>query len=128
MDRKTRQELQDALKALPADAPTRLILQAETGAAPASDPPQPHQFDTREDFRRALIDHDMSADDPGFDALLDRLHALGLRTQVARQSNTVLVEGDPMRLHGALEVDGIEDAAFDKALDLIRPLKPKADK
>lgn len=123
MDRETLRRLQDALKARPKGSTERLILQAAPEPTAQSEPPSPDRFASRTAYRKALIDHENAAQGPGLDALVGRLNALGLETKVSRPSNAVVVKGPPAALAEALEQEGIEDADFDREIELIRPNK-----
>ncbi|TNF21082.1 MAG: hypothetical protein EP318_08485 [Rhodobacteraceae bacterium] len=124
MDRKSLEKIRNQLKVKPADSTERLVLQAAPAAPSPARAPTPDQFPTRLDYRKALIAHENRRATPDLDALVERLHALGLETRVSRPSQTVVVEGKPAALRQALEQDGVEDAQFDAEIELIRPVKP----
>lgn len=121
MELKQRQSLQKALRSLPLDRPARLILQSQAAPEFYHAPPTPDQFQTRLEFRRALIDYECASDHSSVEALAVRLRGLGLTVRVASHSGTVVVQGKPALLAQALDDNGIESADFDRKIELIKP-------
>ena len=121
MDLKQRETLQQALKSLPVDNTQKLILQSQPPPQPRSVEPSPGRFRTRQEFRKALIDHQSTSDSTRIDALANRLRGLGLEVRVVGSSGTVIVEGRPPLLAQALEDAEIESADLDRQIELIKP-------
>jgi len=103
-------------------SPLRLILAVREGAV-LRPPPNPDQFDSRIEYRRALIarqEEKAAASD--ISGLAGRLSNLGLKVITGRLTHTIVVEGEMDTLLKALEDDAVVSAAPGEDMELIRPL------
>ncbi|WHZ34207.1 hypothetical protein [Sagittula sp. MA-2] len=128
MDEESLKKLQAELGAKPSGGTERMILQtARPTRSRGAAAPAPDAFPDRTAYRKALIDFEDAQGAPGLDALVGKLQALGLKTSVARGVQAVVVEGAPDALSRALEAEEVEDAEFDRAVDLVRPRRPSEE-
>jgi hypothetical protein len=106
----------------------RAILHLDTppSAAPAADPPapRPETFRSREDYRRAVVQHRSKelAKDQG--PTIQKLRDLSLAVRGGSLGRTVVVEGDAENLANGLALPGVCEAHLDQDIELIEPVRP----
>ncbi|EBA06998.1 hypothetical protein [Sagittula stellata] len=128
MDDESLKKLQAELGARPSGGTERMILQTVRPTRSRGGPsPAPEAYPDRTAYRKALIDFEDGQGAPDLDALVGKLQALGLKTSVARGVQAVVVEGAPEALSRALEAEEVEDAEFDRAVDMVRPRRPSKE-
>lgn len=128
MDEESLKKLQAELGARPSGGTERMILQTARPTRSRGGPaPAPEAYADRTAYRKALIDFEDRQGALDLDALVGKLRALGLKTSVARGVQAVVVEGAPEALSRALEAEEVEDAEFDRAVDMVRPRRPSKE-
>ena len=94
-------------------------------AAPAADSsaPRPETFRSREDYRRAVVQHRSKAlaEDQG--PTIQKLKDLSLEVHGGALGRTVVVEGNAENLADGLALPGVCEAHLDEEMELIAPVR-----
>jgi hypothetical protein len=85
-------------------------------------PPPPGNFSSREDYRRALIQRRERHLAAAIGDTVRALTALGVQVIGGNIMRTVVADGTARQVAAALSVPGVERAALDRPLEMIRPV------
>lgn len=124
MDSNAIVKLLEATKTDQKDDPIRLVLTIREVVVD-SKPPDPANYESRVEYRRALIDQrKASSSATNTDELAKSFSKMGLNAVLGMLTHTIVVEGPAESLAKVLVNDDIVDAFSDDRIELIRPHRP----
>ncbi len=88
-------------------------------------PPEPTQFSSRTDYRRALIECRQVEVGMIIGKTRQKLSELNLNPRGGKVGHTVVVEGPAERILASLELPGVRHASLDQRVGLITPDRGK---
>lgn len=93
--------------------------------APESTEPDPSHFESREEYRGALIARQREMVSRGIEGTLQALADLSLRPRGGSISHAVVVQGAARQILSALELPGVAHATLDRPVTLVEPQRPR---
>ncbi len=88
-------------------------------------PPEPTQFSSRTDYRRALIESRQVEVGKIIGKTRQKLSELSLNPRGGKVGQTVVVEGSAERILASLELPGVRHASLDQRVGLVTPDRGK---
>ena len=101
-----------------------VLLLRPDGAIEGPAAPDPRDFDSREAYRRALIEARRRAIAGEVGETRRALEGLGLSPRGAELGRTVVVEGPAARILEAMGLPGVDHASLDRPIASIAPRRP----
>jgi len=132
LQRATREKADDALRDTLEKAEGREHVRAilrldpppgQKAAKPAA-APDPARFESREDYRRAIVHHRSKALLKEQGPTIQRLKDLELAVRGGEMGRTVVVEGPAENLANGVALPGVAHAHLDQEIELIEPRRP----
>jgi len=117
--------LQDALKRAKRNEILRTVMLLspveEAGRERGDQAPDPSQFSSRVDYRRALIEHRQVQLADDIDPTLQALRDMSLTPRGGMIGPVVVIEGTAGQIVASLDLPGVRHASLDRPIILIEP-------